>query len=115
MTFNPDPGCVVLIPFPFSDLKSSKKRPVLMLTTPDSNGDFISLAVTSKGYHLGAVELSQESMLTGTLPCQSWIRTDKVFTLAQTLIVKVAGKVQDAIFEQAITCLCDNLGDKMRR
>ncbi|MDP2107327.1 MAG: type II toxin-antitoxin system PemK/MazF family toxin [Desulfobulbaceae bacterium] len=105
-------GSIVLIPFPFSDLKSSKKRPVLMLTVPDSNGDFIALAVTSKGYHPGAVELTAERMQSGTLPCQSWIRTEKVFTLTQSLIMKIAGKVKGEIVEQAITGLCDSLGDK---
>lgn len=49
MTF--DPGNIVLIQFPFSDLKTGKRRPVLMLTNPDNNGDFIALAVTSKSYH----------------------------------------------------------------
>ena len=107
-----EPGSIVLIPFPFSDLKNSKKRHILMLTAPDSNGDFITLAVTSKGYHPGAVELTKESMLSGTLPCQSWIRTDKVFTLAQNLIVKIAGKAKGEIIEQAIKGLCDTLGDK---
>ena len=107
-----EPGGIVLIPFPFSDLKSSKKRPVLMLTASDCNGDFIALAVTSKGYHSGAVELTNESMLPGALPRQSWIRTDKVFTLAQNLIVKIVGKSKGEIIEQAITGLCDTLGDK---
>lgn len=65
MTF--DPGNIVLIPFPFSDLKTGKKRPVLILTSLDNNGDFIALAVTSKSYHPGAIELSQENMLAGTL------------------------------------------------
>jgi mRNA interferase MazF len=112
MTF--DPGSIVLIPFPFSDLKTGKKRPVLMLTAPDSNGDFIALAVTSKSYHPGAVELRQENMLSGALPRLSWIRTDKVFTLAQNLIAKNVGKVAETIIEHATTGLCDTLGDKNR-
>ena len=41
------PGDLVLIPFPYSDLQSSKKRSVLVLTAPDRHGDFIALAVTS--------------------------------------------------------------------
>lgn len=42
-----EPGDLVLIPFPFADLKATKKRPVLVLTRPDRPGDFIGLAVTS--------------------------------------------------------------------
>nr|MBF0223727.1 type II toxin-antitoxin system PemK/MazF family toxin [Desulfobulbaceae bacterium] len=83
-----------------------------MLTVPDNNGDFIALAVTSKGYHSGAIELAEEALLAGTLPCQSWIRTDKVFTLAQILIVKIVGKAKRDIIEQAISGLCDSLSEK---
>ncbi len=41
------PGDLVMVPFPFSDLRTHKKRPVLVLTRPDSRGDFIALAITS--------------------------------------------------------------------
>ena len=40
-------GDVVLLPFPFTDLSATKKRPVLLLSDEDSLGDFLALAVTS--------------------------------------------------------------------
>ncbi len=43
-------GDLVLIPFPFSDLSASKKRPVLLVSRPDGYGDFVALAVTSRPY-----------------------------------------------------------------
>lgn len=106
------PGSIALVPFPFSDLKSSKKRPVLALTSPDGNGDFIALAVTSKGYHAGAIELNQDSMQSGVLPCRSWVRTDKVFTLSRHLAAKTVGQTARTVTEQAISGLCAALGDK---
>lgn len=45
MTFKP--GDIVGLPFPFSDLASQKKRPVLVLTQADYRGDFMGLAITS--------------------------------------------------------------------
>jgi hypothetical protein len=41
-------GDMVLIPFPFSDLSATKKRPVLLPTCPGAYGDFIGLPVTSR-------------------------------------------------------------------
>ena len=40
-------GDLVLIPFPFSDLSAAKKRPVLLLTSPDAYGDFIARSTTA--------------------------------------------------------------------
>ncbi len=41
------PGDLVGIPFPYSDLTTKKRRPVLVVTAPDRHGDFMGLAVTS--------------------------------------------------------------------
>jgi len=41
------PGEIIGLPFPFSDLASLKKRPVLVLTQADYRGDFMGLAITS--------------------------------------------------------------------
>jgi hypothetical protein len=38
-------GDLLLVPYPFSDLSATKRRPVLALTGPDSYGDFIALPV----------------------------------------------------------------------
>ncbi|BCB25806.1 hypothetical protein SKTS_06920 [Sulfurimicrobium lacus] len=102
-------GRVVLIPFPFSDPKSQKKRPVLMLTAPDGFGDFIALAITSKGYHANAVTLVQDDMEEGVLPKPSWIRTDKVFTLSHDFIVSMVGRVSGKVVEQAVMGLCNKV------
>ncbi len=104
-----DPGCVVLVSFPFSDLQNAKKRPVLLLTAPDSYGDFICLAITSREHHANSVVLNQDDMAEGVLPKLSWIRTDKVFTLSQGGIVKTVGRVKREIIEQSLEGLCSSV------
>ena len=42
---------VVQIPFPFSDLTQQKRRPVMLLTSPDAFGDFLAVAITSQAGH----------------------------------------------------------------
>ena len=45
----PTAGSVVLIPFPFSDLSQSKRRPAVVLADA-GRGDWILCQVTSKPY-----------------------------------------------------------------
>jgi hypothetical protein len=45
------PASVVVLPYPFSDETRQKKRPMPVLTELDGSGDFLALAVTSKGHH----------------------------------------------------------------
>lgn len=104
-----DAGSIVLIPFPFSDIDSKKRRPVLMLTAPDGFGDFIGLAITSKDYHVNAVTLIQSDMAKGVLPKPSWIRTDKVFTLSQSLVTKEVGIVSVEVVAHAVDGLCKRI------
>ena len=92
-----DAGTIAVIPFPFSDLTTIKRRPVLLLTAPDAYGDFIAMAVTSQPGHADNVAILQNLMESGSLPKASFIRTDKVVSLNQSLIVKEVGKVTESL------------------
>ena len=106
----PATGDIVLLPFPFSDLSSQKKRPALVLTPPDATGDFIALAITSRPTPFPAVALSNDDLLTGHLPKPSWIRTDKVFTFSLSLVVAHVATLKPTILQQALHALCDKVG-----
>jgi mRNA interferase MazF len=62
------PCDLVLIPFPFTDLSSYKKRFVLVLTAPDRHGDFLALAVTTVPQSEPAISLTSVDIVDGTLP-----------------------------------------------
>ena len=74
-------GALVLLPFPYSDATTTKRRPVLALTSPDEYGDFIGMAVSSRSHHVNTVPLQNDSLVEGQLPKPSWIRVDRVVTL----------------------------------
>jgi len=105
-----EPGCVALVPFPYTDLSASKKRPVLLLTTPDARGDFIAMAMTSRMQGRHAVALPAGPLPHGgALPAASWIRTDKVFTLRETIVGKSLGRVNDSTRQACVEQLCSRL------
>jgi len=81
-------GVLVLLPSPFSDLSSSKRRPVLLLTAPDPQGDFMACPVTSRAGWQNARRLLAAGLADGALPLASWVRTDEVVTLHTRLIVR---------------------------
>ncbi|KXG77483.1 hypothetical protein AN619_04680 [Thermotalea metallivorans] len=77
-------GEFLLIPIPFSDLTSNKKRPVLVLSNDDYNDkteDIIVAAIISnlatKEY---VVMLSSDDLDEGTVKVDSSIRVDKIYT-----------------------------------
>ena len=100
------PGELIGIPFPYSDLTTRKKRPVLVLTSTDSHGDFMGLAVTSVLTKDLAVAIDTKSMTYGHLPRSSWARCDKIFTLSETLVVRNYGTLKSAVFKEIKKKLC---------
>ena len=73
------PGDLVGIPLPYSDLKTEKRRPVLVMTHEDRHGDFICASVTSVPMPEFAEAIDNASMSTGELPRRSWVRCDEAF------------------------------------
>jgi hypothetical protein len=66
---------IVQIPFPFSNLKSSKRRPVLLLTELDALGDFLAVAITSQPWHRDAISLQNDDLINGILPKETLIKS----------------------------------------
>lgn len=104
------PGDLVGIPFPYSDMATTKRRPVLVVTTPDRHGDFMGLAVTSVVTEESAMAIEAGDMALGTLPKNSWVRYDKLFTLSSQIITKTYGSLRPEPLQSIIECLCDYIG-----
>jgi mRNA interferase MazF len=103
-------GDLLLVPFPFSDLSATKRRPVLTLTGADSYGDFIALPVTSRPQAEFGVALGVTDLERGALPAPSWIRTDRIVTLNASLVDKTIGRVRGDILAEAVQRFCAHIG-----
>ena len=104
------PAEIVGIPFPYSDMSTRKRRPILVLNSPDQRGDFTGLAVTSVLAKEKSFCIRAESMRSGKLPKTSWVRYDKIFTLNSSLVINRYGALQNGVFKKIINRLCDHLG-----
>jgi len=94
-----DQGEILLIPVPFSNLSSVKKRPVLVLSNNahnSSNPDIIVIAITSNLAQKG-IEISNNSLTDGFLPKKSIIKVDKVYTLEASIVIKKIGKINNDV------------------
>jgi mRNA interferase MazF len=94
-------GDILLIPIPFTDLSSNKKRPVLVLSNNDYNNkteDIIVAAITSnltaKDY---IVMLGNKDLEEGSLKVDSCIRVDKIYTLSQSIVISRFGAVYEHV------------------
>ncbi len=84
-------GEVVVVPFPFSNLKGKKRRPALVLAQAEFN-NLILCQITSKPYSSQtAIQLELTDFLWGRLPITSFVRPDKLFTAEPHLIISTVG------------------------
>jgi mRNA interferase MazF len=111
----PDRGDLLLVPFPFSDLSATKRRPVLALTAPDSYGDFIALPVTSRPQAEHGLPIAGSDLVTGSLPAQSWVRTNRIVTLNISLVIKTVGRVSERSVAAAAQRVCAYIGSPERK
>jgi mRNA interferase MazF len=87
-------GDVVVIPFPFSDLSSSKRRPALVVAIASSK-DLVLAQITSQAFCDDyTVKLSDNDFSEGGLRVDSHIRPNKLFTAESSLIAYKAGSLK---------------------
>ena len=106
----PLPSEIVLLPFPYTDLSATKRRPVLVLKAGNAQGDFLAVQITSQLGYRPAVRLIAEDFELGGLPRESIVRPDKVFTLNKALIVRRVGKLTPSGFERILEAVCQQVG-----
>ncbi|MEO8108393.1 MAG: type II toxin-antitoxin system PemK/MazF family toxin [Ginsengibacter sp.] len=100
---------IILVPFPYSDLSSSKRRPVLVISNNNYNKnypDILVIVITSNLFKDDySVELQNNDLDVGVLPEQSIIKCHKLFTIDQSRVLKRFSIVSVAKFDEVIVFL----------
>lgn len=95
---------IVLVPFPYSDLSSTKHRPVLIVSNNSYNQKFHDVVVcvitSNKQKDSYSVELKDNDLEVGVLPESSVVKAHKLFTIHQTKIIKKFSVVKVEYFEK---------------
>jgi mRNA interferase MazF len=87
-------GDVVVVPFPFSDLTQAKRRPALVLATPDG-GDVVLCQITSQSVRdRYAVAVDGMDFAQGSLNQPSNVRPNRLFTADQAIVLYRAGTLK---------------------
>lgn len=95
-------GDIIVIPFPFSDLSGSKKRPALVLA--DLQGDDIILCqITSQQTKdKYSIAIKDSDFKIGKLPAPSNIRPNRIFTADKKIIIRKAASINEGAINGVI-------------
>lgn len=95
-------GEVVLVCFPFSNLKGQKIRPALVVAKAEF-GNLVLCQITSKAYSSKqAIRFTPGDFKKGNLPVTSYARPDKLFTADSSIIKKSVGQLSAAAINSVL-------------
>ena len=95
-------GDVVVVPFPFSDLSSSKRRPALVVAGLTGDDVILTQITTNLKSDSYAVSLIRRDFESGGLDHESNIRPNRLFTGDSNIVIKKAGKLSKQKTDEVI-------------
>ncbi|WP_276621513.1 type II toxin-antitoxin system PemK/MazF family toxin [Syntrophomonas wolfei] len=96
-------GDVILIPFPFSDLSGSKKRPALVLAAINDWRELVCMMLTSS--LKGINEITVSHLENAGLPKPTVARIHRIFTIDQSIALKKLGSLHPADLKNVMNAL----------
>jgi len=104
---------VVLLSFPFLDLKGSKVRPAIVLSNDSYNRhseDFVAAPLTSnlklRDY---AIPITNDQLERGRLIVDSKVKVDRVFSVSQQLVRMKIGRAKAEVHDEIVNMLFELL------
>ena len=105
-------GDIVVVPFPFSDLSASKKRPALVLVSLQGE-DVILCQITSRNIKdIKAISINIDDVENGSLREISNIRPNKLFTADKSIILYKLGNLVPSKLNMVVSVIVNMLRDE---
>lgn len=96
-------GDVILIPFPFSDLSGTKKRPVVVLAAVPHRKELVCMMLTSTDKVDAKVDYPiKNTEKAGLLFNPTFARTSKLFTTTELLVNRKLGQLDSRDLKEII-------------
>jgi mRNA interferase MazF len=107
----PSQGDIVLVPIPFTDFSSTRRRPVIVLSNDAHNQTSPDMVVVSMTSNLNPTAygftITSADLDSGALNHPGKVRVDKIYTVAQGIIVKTFGRVNGQTLDRIRQLLQD--------
>ncbi len=87
-------GDIIVVPFPFSDLTQTKRRPALVISALEGN-DLSLCQITSQSVRDNyAILLDDKDFNTGSLKQSNYIRPNRIFTADNHIVLYRVGDLK---------------------
>lgn len=100
----PDQGDILLVPIPFTDLSSQKRRPVIVVSNNSYNKkttDIVVVAMTSNPVEVDySFTITSDDLEKGSLNHPGKVRVDKIYTISTSIVVKTFGRVNEGVLDK---------------
>lgn len=103
-------GDIVLIPYPYTDLSGSKQRPAVIVSRESANkGNYIVAKITSVirsdafSFQISPSDIDRE------LKSKSEVRTNELFTVSESIIIKKFGSFKRPPLERLLSRIGENI------
>jgi len=100
----PEQGDILLVPIPFTDLSSQKRRPVIVISNNSYNKrttDIVVVAMTSNPMDVEySFTVTSDDLEKGKLNHPGKVRVDKIYTLSQAIVAKTFGRINEEVLEK---------------
>lgn len=100
-------GDIVVLPFPYTDFSSVKKRPALVIATLKGNNVILAQVTTNQRDDEDLISLTKNDFTSGFLKCDSFIMVSLIFTADTSRVEYKVGKLKQEKIKEVENKLCE--------